>query len=55
MMKFKIGQKVYWNDPDQNISSGYYNIINIKGEILIISNRHTVAGVYAHELRGCNE
>lgn len=35
---FIIGDTVLWNDPDQNISSGEYEIIDINGETIVIEN-----------------
>ena len=28
-MKYNVGDKVYWNDPDNNILSGYYIVKSI--------------------------
>ena len=28
-MKYKIGDKVYWNDPDNGICSGIYEVTGI--------------------------
>ena len=51
-MKFNIGDEVYWNDPDNGISSGYYKVIKIiSEEILYIKNEHSEAEVFKHELR----
>ena len=50
-MKFNMGDEVYWNDPDDNISSGYYNIVNILGkDMYYIKNAHSEAEVFEHEL-----
>jgi len=49
--KLQIGQKVYWADPDSNISSGYYSIVSIKNDIITIANNSSVAEVYDYELR----
>lgn len=55
----KVGDEVWWNDPDNGISSGYYTITGIHTEsgvieyandIVFISNGTTQAEVFAHEL-----
>lgn len=57
----KVGSEVYWEDPDEGISSGYYRVANIhteSGEIESddsILMLHSEAGseceVYASELQ----
>lgn len=50
-MKYKIGDTVYWTDPDNNISNGYYKVIKIiNKEIVYIKNEYSEAEVYIHEL-----
>jgi len=46
-----IGAEVYWTDPDDGISSGYYNVIKIiSDEIVLISNGTSEAEVFIYEL-----
>jgi hypothetical protein len=54
---FIIGDRVYWKDPDEDISSGYYKIIDIlyneslDEEIFIIKNEAgSIAEVWKNEL-----
>ena len=50
-MKYKIGNEVYWTDPDNNISSGYYKVVKIMNdEIYLIDNGFSEAEVFEHEL-----
>ena len=55
----KIGDEVWWNDPDNGFSSGYYKITGIhtesgkieyENDIVFISNGSSQAEVFAHEL-----
>ncbi len=54
----KLGAKVYWKDPDNDISSGYYEVVSIKDgnhrwfadTIVVISNGSSEAEVYLNEL-----
>jgi len=49
--KFNVGDEVYWNDPDDGISSGYYKVVKVLSEeIYYISNGHSEAEVFEHEL-----
>ena len=34
----KKGDKVYWNDPDEELCSGEYTIQSIEGDILFLVN-----------------
>lgn len=48
---FDIGDEVYWNDPDDGLSSGVYKIIRVTSENTVyISNDTSEAEVYIHEL-----
>ena len=50
-MEFKIGEKVFWNDPDLGKSSGIYDIVEyINDESALIKNEFSEAEVYVHEL-----
>ena len=48
---FKVGDEVFWEDPDNGACSGFYTIRRITGEIFFITN---LAGseveVFAHEI-----
>jgi hypothetical protein len=55
MAKYKVGDKVFWNDPDAEFSSGYYKVTTVNTEdgrdsIYTISNGTSEAEVYEHEL-----
>lgn len=48
---YSVGDEVYWNDPDAGLSSGYYWVTAIHGEIILINNNAgSEAEVFAHEL-----
>lgn len=51
MKKPKIGQVVYWTDPDDGISSGFYVVFNAGLDTSDISNGHSTAEVMNHEIR----
>lgn len=38
---FNIGDKVYWNDPDNDISSGEYWVVGKNGEVLTLKDSTT--------------
>lgn len=42
-----IDAEVYFNDPDNDISSGYYKVTAIKGDIVTLDNR---IECFIHEL-----
>ena len=54
----KVGNQVYWEDPDQGISSGYYTVESINDDnepwnldtIVLIANEHSEAEVSLKEL-----
>jgi hypothetical protein len=57
--QLKPGDEVYWNDPDEGISSGYYTVKEVLSEsgdieddtIVIIKNdAGTWAEVFVHEI-----
>jgi hypothetical protein len=33
----RIGQAVYWNDPDNGLCSGYGTIADIQGDIIVLA------------------
>ena len=50
----KAGNLLYWNDPDNGISSGDYKVISVPEEvhedsIILIASRHSEAEVFASE------
>lgn len=52
MSEFVAGKRVYWNDPDRGISSGYYKIKEIKGEIIVIEHDNgSIVEAFKKELR----
>ncbi|ACK79203.1 hypothetical protein AFE_1313 [Acidithiobacillus ferrooxidans ATCC 23270] len=49
---FNVGDEVFWEDPDNGISSGYYTILEIKGEIFVLKNQAgSVTEAFAYEVR----
>lgn len=48
---FRVGQRIWWDDPDNGYSSGYYFIFEITGDTALIYNDFSEAEVYLHELR----
>lgn len=51
----KAGNLLYWNDPDNGISSGDYKVISVPEEvhedsIILIASRYSEAEVFASEL-----
>jgi len=53
--KFKVGDEVYWTDPDDDISSGYYKVIAVINRgIYYISDGTSEAEVFEHELNWSN-
>ena len=51
MIEFKLKEEVRWIDPDNGISSSYYRITKINGEVYSISNGVSEAEVPKHELQ----
>ena len=45
----KVGDTVYFLDPDEGTSSGWYRIASINGEVYTLSGSSEVEA-YAHEL-----
>lgn len=37
-MNVRVGQQVYWNDPDHGICSGVFQVQSVKGEIISLTN-----------------
>lgn len=59
----KVGNKVWWNDPNNEVSSGEYEIYEIRTDkdnilyddtIILIGNGVTEAEVWAGELKPLN-
>jgi hypothetical protein len=48
---FKKGDKVFWHDPDEDISSGEYKVTNVfNEEVILIDNGYSEAEVPPWEL-----
>lgn len=54
--KFNVDDEVYWTDPDNGFSSGYYNVVDVihddcgEDNIYYIKDEHSEAEVFEHEL-----
>tara|TARA_Y100001973_G_C5207916_1_gene343047 strand:+ start:8287 stop:8481 length:195 start_codon:yes stop_codon:yes gene_type:complete len=46
----KKGDKVWFTDPDQDISSGWYNIDRVCGEVFSLSNEFGSVEAFEEEL-----
>ena len=46
----KLHNKVYWFDPDDDQSNGWYKVTRINGEVITISNGVSEIEVPEHEL-----
>tara|TARA_R110000824_G_scaffold215931_2_gene402470 strand:+ start:3873 stop:4031 length:159 start_codon:yes stop_codon:yes gene_type:complete len=46
----KTGDKIYFTDPDEGISSGWYEIEYISGEVFSLSNEFGNVEAFEHEL-----
>lgn len=46
----KKGDNVWFTDPDDNISSGWYRIDDINGDVYSLSNEHGEVEAFEHEL-----
>lgn len=47
----KVGQQVWWKDPDQDSLSGWYKLIEIRGEIYVLkSPAGSIVDAFIHEL-----
>ncbi|KKM06825.1 hypothetical protein LCGC14_1740100 [marine sediment metagenome] len=54
MKRIKINDDVFWNDPNDNISSGYYKVIKIiNDDVSLISNKVGETEVFNFELITC--
>ncbi len=54
MKRIKINDYVFWNDPNDNISSGYYKVIKIiNDDVSLISNKVCETEVFNFELITC--
>ena len=40
MTEFNVGDKVFWNDPDDGICSGEYWVTGISGDILYLEGEN---------------
>lgn len=53
--RYKEGDVVYWTDPDEGLSSGFYKIVkqiteDKKHSVWLISNGISESEVFQHEL-----
>ena len=50
-MDFHIGDEVWWEDPDDGICSGKYEVvdIDIDQDVLILSNGSSIVEAYSDE------
>lgn len=46
----KPGDRVYFTDPDGGISSGWYTLDAINGDVYSLSNETSEVEAYEHEL-----
>ncbi len=54
--RFKVGDKVFWTDPDENLCSGDYVIVAIHGEIYALANESgSEVEALLHELADASE
>ena len=52
LQQFDVGGQVYWEDPDAGLSSGYYTIKKISGDVILIADHAgSEVEVFAHEIR----
>lgn len=61
-MDIRIGDEIFWNDPDEGISSGWYRVHDIYSESKTVESSDTVllvknetgsqAEIFAHEIKG---
>ena len=49
MKQFRVGDEVYWNDPEEE-TSDYYVIEQINGEIFLLVNENSEVQAFEHEL-----
>jgi rubrerythrin len=55
-MIYQVGQKVFWNDPDDGQTSAIYEIVQqLDDEIVLLRNEHSETGAYLHELSHLDE
>ena len=56
MTKYNLNDEVYWNDPDEGITSGYGTVIDIKGKqdpkiyVLYMNDGFGTLECFEHEL-----
>ena len=54
-LKMSEGDKVWFTDPDGDLSSGLYTIDRICGEVYSLSNDDGAVEAFEHELEGCED
>ena len=55
-VKYNVGDKVYWNDPDRGLCSGYFTVAQVgtiwDDNVLLLENNYgDTLEVFAHEIR----
>jgi hypothetical protein len=51
MITLKIGDEVYWNDPDDGLTSDHYKIKEfLTDDIVLLINNHAETEAFIHEL-----
>ena len=55
ILKMSKGDKVWFTDPDGDLSSGLYTIDRICGEVYSLSNDDGAVEAFEHELEVCED
>lgn len=51
MITLNIGDEIYWNDPDDGLTSDHYTIKEfLSGDIVLLINDHSETEAFLHEL-----
>ena len=51
MNDLKIGDEVFWNDPDDGLTSNYYKIKQfLTDNIVLLANENSETEAFIHEL-----
>ena len=50
-LDIRVGDEVYWTDPDNNFSSGYYKVTGIVGEIYQLQRGDSECEALRHEIK----
>lgn len=50
-LDLRVGDEVYWNDPDEGLCSGIFKVLEIIGDIFVLQNDEgTELQAFRHEL-----